>query len=93
MTAAISYKLLLLVTTIKGAVIAAVVLMVLHSNELSDFTKALIIAAVSATITGLFGLLTALYTIRATQQTHQDVTDIKQSLQLTKRTEDQGSSE
>lgn len=78
----------------KASLMAAVLWGVLHSG-LSPFAQALIVAAVSAILTGIFVILAAVITVRLAKPSHEtlekmgsDVADVKASVGATKRKTD-----
>lgn len=81
----------------KGVTMAAVLYLVLTSH-LTDFEKGLIIAIVSATITGAFTVLGAWLAARYTRpvqarvdEVHQDLHDVKKKVDSDRREADQQS--
>jgi hypothetical protein len=76
-----------LAVVLKGLTMAGTLFLVLGSG-LSYFTQGIIIAAVSATITGAFTVLAAVLAVRFTKPTHKDITDIKRKLNANRRDDD-----
>lgn len=59
---------------------AAVLWTVLHAHGLTVFEQAVIIATISATITGLFTVLGAWVATKKIEPMHDDVTDVKKKV-------------
>lgn len=57
---------------IKALVMASITLAVIHSH-LSAFTQALIIASVSAALTGVFTVVAAIITVRFTRPVREEI--------------------
>lgn len=72
------------------ATIIAILAMLIIPSTLTDFEKGIIIAGVSATITGLFTVFGAWIAVRYTRPIHEEVRDVKHKIEADRRTSDQG---
>lgn len=75
-------KLVIPAAVAKGIVVAALVLALIHHhNHLSTFEQGLIIATVSAVITGVFTLFGSWLAVRASRPVHDDVLAMKEKME------------